>query len=942
MVFRTDDGYAILPDRTIVDTSGSSTSTGSKTTTTTRTPSYPSVDTFIKDIVSGDLTKKVVESGGYTPPPTNNIQPAPTVSNEPIVGPSIQGVEKINPVATFQQPPPILYPFRDITFFYKKDLPPTIKDVTGTKISKSEYISYTKYAPGYTDIQKLNWIQRNIKKRSVRNVSPLEVYKTWRITPDQSGYSTVQASFSKQYSSGKSSLESLLSTREQIESGEPNVEWGFDLNNNGIIEDSEVFSKEKAYDIVNKSIFETRVGLASISYTSKVLKEYEEAGYGLKETDTGFKFTTLSAKQAHEKIYGKGLSESRFVAKQAMNLGFSALFNVGRWEKYEEEEYSRLLDLSMKPSEHGTNVGSYFGRFWTSPEAIESFWIPAATFGAGYSLSAVSKGALSATKIGTAARIGMKGLLGGIGVVGVSMAGMTVASTAMYDPEHLGTVGGHLVGGAILAAGGFVLGRQSYISGFKPKTVGGKPTYNVRLDVSDTQIKYTSLGKKVILGETGGKPVVAKVTDTLLGNRNRGVLGKFKAYADVMVEGEKPGTYLKNTVAKKYLITLRGSGRGGIPISDTLQISESRGWFYDTFGRGGKPVSAFETYGKNTVPVEHGKTGLKVSAEKFISGSYGPYPDVYEGGGLSWTKPLGRSVVPIEVGTGKIGIKAFGKFDITGRVSIGSFESNLVRGNYFETGISKLFKGFQKGGISVETPKVSGLENFLSDSSGYLRAFTKSPSFAESMFRGNIISSSVGQTISSGLGFGKIGIVPISVSDFGIVGAVGLGSIVKPKTINVQSFKPINIQKSLIVPVVKIEPVTDIGLEPETIMINKTGAVNISKVGTGLVQVPKVEPVVVPKLGNIIVPKTKTIQLQKQASVLLQKTEPIAIQKITPVVVPPVVVPPVVPKIVIPFIPSGESSVGKSWKGGFLWFGKGYRYREWKVPTLESLFKGWS
>jgi len=831
-----------------------------------------------------------------------------------------------------------------------------LKDVAGNPITSREIVEKSKEAPlVMKQTGRVKWAINQLTYNEPRKVKPTSAYEKYGVKPDQSLYSKEKTKLEQQFETGKTTLSQLIQFKKdfpeyskqyntaisQIRSSKPDTSWGVDVDKSGTIEENEYFTRDVAlqkfretydyeankefYQNIDKTIEQQRVGLANLLETKKTLELYEQAGYGLKKTDGLYEFTQLTPKETYKKVYGSERTDI-YVAKQAMGLGIPALINwgIGRYGEYEQEEYARMLELHKQK---GEDVWGYTGRFWTSPEAIESTWIPLATMGAGYAVKGLSAGyqvgsgltaggkvASAVSKFGTttagkmtatAIKTGMIGM----GVVGGAQAGIGFANT---PPEQLGTQVGHLISTSILAGGGYYLGGKAFSKYDVPlkTTESGQYIADARLVTEDIQVKV------------GGENI-----------------GRVRGYGKVTFEGIKPNT------GRTYYFKMEGSGAGGKLIGENIQVSRSSGFFRDVVSN--KITGAFEAYGKSTVPVEFGESGFKLVSEKFVSAAYGKSPQVYEGSGLKWLSKAYGISEEMNVGTGKLPIKVMGEFDVTPRIGVGTFESGLIKGKYFESGVSKLLTGFKKGKITIAEKPVT----FLSNEKAMVSLVSKLEGWrtlprGSAATTGTVLSEAVSSTLPSIMsteGFVSPAFTVASatgamsaISTFGISNAITTNQEVKEI-----SKRDVSIATSITIPIqtIKTGHINEVIINPKL----QSGLIP----STEVIAIPKIKSIVSSKPTQIIISKTETIQVPKTKSIVsskigtiqVPKTETIPITSTTPVApITPPVTPPVTPKIFFPFNLDKLPAFGGDWG----WEGYWSKTKKFRKSQIYNPFYGFT
>ena len=862
-----------------------------------------------------------------------------------------------------KEPPLLLTPITEKLAEPFLQIPTQYTDVTGTPLTTGDIEKTAKQAPqNLTPTQKREWaIEQLTYTPPSKTPEPTTAYKKYRVTPDQSMYQKEQQKIQETITQGKTTLTQLQKFKEefpqyekqyksqlsQIESSTPSTIWGVDIDQSGTIEENELFTRniaiqkfkelhsnyqqqKKLYQNIDETINQMRMNIANAQELSTTLTMYQQAGYGLKKTPEGYQFTQLTPKETYKKLHKGSERTDIFVAKQLMSLGIPAAINyaMGRWDKYEQEEYARLLELKKQPSEETT---SYTARFWTSPEAIESTWLPLTTMGLGYTVKGLEAGyqvgrglttggriasAISGFGTTTTGQILSKGIKIGMltaGTVGVTMAGMQLYQTAQEQPEQLGTAIGHLTSSTILALGGYYVGGKMFAKHDVPlkTTPEGKLKPQVKLLTEDIQVKTGT-------GET--------------------TIGMVKGYGEVFFEGVKPRT------GRTYYFRLEGTGRGGKMIGENIQVSRSSGFFRNIAG---KKIGAFEAYGKHTTPMEIQK-GLTISSERFVSATYGRTPQVYTGKGLHISTTTGYKtprVIDVSMG-GKTPVYATAKTITKPHISIGEFQSELFQGRYFSRGVSQLVTGFKKGKITfLEKPPT-----FWADETATMPLFKKLSGWQTIPKTSSITGTLVSETLSSTIPTITHTPTPVSISTIGLgvsqaISTVGLTGLSGFKTRGIQQqvkqqyhvgLKPVKTQRMI---------------QPEILTIQQTEKKLVQKqIHRNITMTPSVKTIQKPT--TVSVQKTQRIPVQKMMQIptvkQIQKTQlkttmpkTPSQQKITITSIPstmtpdiPVVTPPPIPVIEPPRIRGQGGDYGYDW-----FWGKTKKHREQKIINPFTMDK---
>lgn len=928
MPFRDDKGNIIA---TPVSNPSTQAEEGDRPTTTTTTSKTTIASKSFTP--SSQLQHQLETQSGYTPPSTPESEPAQ--------------VEEEKVTSSFITPQKSL--ISNLTSQLSGGSP--VSDVAGNVLTPQELSQKALDAPKIlTPYGQIQWARNELSPdTTVPVIQPTQAYDVWGVKPDQSQYRVEQQNLTNILNQGKESLNQLIQFKqdfpsfetkyqeysswyktslEQMKTSETSTQWGVDVDFSGNIESDEYFNKETAiekfkqfspdnlmvdvgggqtksykqayvdalgtYINIDKTIQDMRSSLSDITSTQTLLTGYKKAGYGLEKTDLSYQFTQLTPEEVYKKATGRSGSDV-FLAKQLMTFNIPWYINIamGRSEEYKQEEYARLLELTRRP---GESIAGYSSRFWMSPEVIESVWIPLATMGYGYITTGLSAGgkiigtgsnvatrlsSFGTTTLGKVTNVAMKGGMVIAGGVGIGLAGYQIETTAVNDPEHLGTVIGHLGSTMLLGYAGYKTGVSTF-ERFNPKLMKVNGKYKVDVELIRKEIQ---------------------LSDTVSGQQN---LGQFDIYGRAFFYGEKPGTGLET------YYQIKGVGAGGKPIGEFTAVSRSSGLFYNKLGK--DITGIFEAYGKSTIPTPIGDTNMLLVADKWVAGTYGQYPDVHTGGGLTWLTKSGTKTTGFSIGDGNILLKGTGTFDITSSISRGTFESNLVKGSYVEQGITSYLKSV---GNKLQVVDItSGLEKFITDTKGYLSLVGREiPSTIE--ITGQGISNTISQSLSNiGMVSGKTTFVtPFSISSMITIPNIGIAGIPQVKTVNIQKTETMNIPKTEMLSIPRLENVSIPKLKQEIINISKFEPVTSIKLDNEVIVTPKTEEMVMPKMEQTIFPKMQEVSVAKMIDEI----------KLPLNTVPTVSIPIPIP---IPFLPVEKVyGAGGDWGWGNYW-GKRKRYRE--------------
>lgn len=844
------------------------------------------------------------------------------------------------------------------------------KDVIGTPVTIKEIAEESKNAPNQgvmTDAGKYDWAKNQITTSGIHNtnIQTTEAKSQWGVSPDQSNYDPLQSKLRQDIESGKSELQSelafknqfetsksayesnksaLLGNISQIKSSATESQWWLDINQNKIQEPNEIFLRDVAlqktqdvfnaneknwsgyqtsYQNVSANIPKLRAGLVSQINLQSTVGAYKEAGYKLNVSDTGLSFSPMTAKETYDIVHPGIGGRALFLAKQWGTFGIPETVAVltGKKTEYEEGEYARILQMQKQPGE--TNI-DYSKRFWTSPEAITQVYLPLATLGAGAVMQGLAVGgeavgsgfltskltALGGTTTGRLTNVAIKSGMTTIGVFGGVTAGTTIASTAIYNPSQLSMVTGQVLGQTAPSTAGFLAGSSLVSSRVSAPLLDAQGRANVRVKIfsEDVQVMRTI--------------------------EQQGNLGKIKGWAEVFVQGEKPGTGIR------YRYNLEAMGQGGKTIGENLQVSRAYGIFKKPSGA---KIAEFETYGKNTIPAKIGNTDIYLVAEKSISGVYSKTmkPGVFETKGYSLLKNVGTR----EISVGNEIVSKVGQFDITARASVGVFKSAKVKGTYTEIDESALFKGFKKGGVIIKQGEISNLDTFLMDTRGTARLTLLNE------YRTNLISQVATKSVTNvnpvlstqmgvGLGFAspiakyvsfstsisipKSVVIPINMQKLGLTTVSSQKTVQSQKLSFDNAFKQVQVQK------------TSQNLSFDTsfkqIQVQKL----VFDTGNKSIQVNRT----IPSLTYDVVSKTMQVQrtgvlqIQKQESLQIQKSSQLQLIKLvtfTPTITTTTTIP------ILPVLPFGGTGGAGGSYGGLV-FEADWKHRK-KIHPTKLLFK---
>jgi hypothetical protein len=296
-------------------------------------------------------------------------------------------------------------------------------------------------------------------------------------------------------------LKQQRATKKQIAESPADAVW---------IIDGVEYGKADALAIVNENIKTNEVAekelikyyktgqqqKADIVGMSELVSKYKTGGYEIDITDEGFEPKPPKAKKV---VKAKGL-ETQVHALSIREFFGLPTFITGTVSaitgdpKYLEVNIERLSEMAIRSTrQKGESALDYTGRFWTSWDQIEGFWIPVATMGIGAAYTGLSRGAQSAYQVGktglTVAGTGKlfafgakhakgvtylgKGMLGAT-LVGAGLSRAQIIYTAIERPEALPMVAGKMGATWAMAYAGFKTGRAVYMAGqpYQPVPIG--------------------------------------------------------------------------------------------------------------------------------------------------------------------------------------------------------------------------------------------------------------------------------------------------------------------------------------------------------------------------------------------------------------------------------------------------------------------------------------
>jgi hypothetical protein len=408
-------------------------------------------------------------------------------------------------------------------------------------------------------------------------------------------------------------------TTSMIKASKPGSQWWYDVNQNLVMEESEYFESKdvlglmekdwssyaKSFEDVTSSFEAVKVNIPRLRSSivkqvgfGNLLSAYEGAGYTLDVTDKGMFFGVPKASDVNKALYGSGSANALLtnivskVARLPIGLdptavrltgvaltegGIPTLFAIGASlitgnKGYSEAEYERLSETSLGLTKtKSEDVLGYTGRFWTSPTAITSVYIPLLTMGAGYVLkgltsASVTGKSLLALKLSQVGATGVgKGIVAGSKIVGTGLllagiwtTGVGIAQTAAMAPERLPSVLGSSVWAWGSAIGGYKAGEALFASNIPAPVFssGGKPVYDINVLKSvgvaekipgvEGDVYRFSYGRELEVvprGGVGGQKFYSEMT----GYGYRVGENIDVAYARGLIEGEPTGFFTKVT-----------------------------------------------------------------------------------------------------------------------------------------------------------------------------------------------------------------------------------------------------------------------------------------------------------------------------------------------------------------------------------------------------------
>ena len=552
-----------------------------------------------------------------------------------------------------------------------------------------------------------------------------------------------------------------------------------DINQDMIQDPGEVFSKEQALEIKQQELSDLDISRTTISDNiakltnaitnlktkTQLLSSYETAGYKLDVTPSGgWQFVSPTAKEISKSIHGEG-SAARLTAVSMMNLGIPTIVAgatslITGDKSYGESEIERLSRVSLgltktsgEPiitpgdikwvippvaiaSEYlGGKSGSYTSRFWSSPEAIESTWLPLATLGAGYTVKSLSIGSKVAGVTKTSV-IGGKVIKGGMYAatgVGVTLTGVHLGMTAAQDPKQLPSQIGKVaflwgISYAGFKSGQYLAERHVPI----PRMIDGKLRMDIRSEYGQTYVKKVDNLSYSLYDKASGH----RITTT----RPTPRLHEFYHTGQINVGG------------KQYFVDMHGFGQR---YGDIINLSKATGivqpsqpsgfWVKTTTGHVFDIKGGSLTFAKGgTLQFDFSKALVKFR-DPFLA-----IQGMKETGFTMSYKDIGQFIQNVKVKYTHISDALYTSkvkpalFDAAAYEHIGVYETDISKGFYVEKGGIHIFKHFVKSGIPYvqgDPTKASSLKG-LND----LTAFLNKPPSVPNIGITGVSSSVITQT----------------------------------------------------------------------------------------------------------------------------------------------------------------------------------------------------
>jgi len=813
------------------------------------------------------------------------------------------------------------------------------------------------------------------------DIKPTPYKKEWGFQPDDPDYYTIQQDI-------KSNKEQLDKNSQQIFIDYLRVKQAPE-DSTFDIPGKEGATKQETLAYITPIMFDEGRKKQTISDYEQTVKAFKEGGYYVDVTKDGsITFKQPTAKEVHQWKYGETASTGQFVARQAQGLGIgTALTGINQlaldtsyainpmlgavvqtisgssrdvWKNYEEAEYRRLLDISQKPDE---DFWQYSGRYWTSSEAIESVYIPIATFGAGYVYQGIRAGATGISTVSktgllyrAGARIGSSGVVSSFTkasplirgtvkatpiVVGGALMTPAVINISQQPADLRPGATGRLISSMLLGGAGFKLGQMTYTA---THTIPSPP-----IDPTKTSLDIRTYSKRDIIGRPiEGKPDYMRFKSSdadIFGQTSpQGTIkGTTRLDATTYTQGDiarssgtlavkqtwrsRIGTRFSNMkIIDVDSTALKFSGYEGQDLVLEFSRFTNRATGERIFGAGGSLIEKADDaligiskdyYPKLTtkpVVIKSGVTSVKLP---YTKPQLNPFSKA--------SKPITKiDFVPMDtyktvsvsnfytkdglIGRGLDYSNIFMKSG-TGSGSASGISSSVSKGGtsfgYGGSGTSQAISSFVTPVSSVSTTSVSSIAPAVSLS-------------------GSTASASSSAVISSSVAMASGGITifspPVNINK--------VKSSYRNTPIVLQEIKPISIQS----------PITSqtFSLQTDTIQTP------IYDTGFETIQSPMVsqnfETIQTPVLDFSFETVQTPIKAQMTKTSLLTET----IQ--TPVTTSMFSFPattPIVPKYPFPWrFRRGGGRTGGEVYPMPRWAGRGYRFRTWDVPTLESLLTG--
>ena len=735
--------------------------------------------------------------------------------------------------------------------------------------------------------------------------------------PNDPDYEKIYTNISGKKQNIKTTSKQILSDIRTVVTSKPGTKFK--------IKDKEVGRATAFAYLVRKAPETVKEQKKLIKYEETV-KKYEQGGFLVDITGSGVKFKEPSAKEVSDWKFGEGMSTSRAVAGSVMELGIPALFSgvatlitgdSSYWEGEVNRQYEKTLNLSQK---QGESVLDYTGRFWTSPEAFESVYLPLITVGVGQAYTAIKHGATGVSTVGRLASFGAKHgakvvktmdrALLGAGFVGSAMAGYNIGSSFAY--EHAGYAP---TGTGVTAIGRTVSAFTIGYAGFKT----GEFTMSVKQGVYNSPVASSFKSDETYLiskrdifaeGVKGHKlQVFASGESPFVQSTPYGTIKGYSQMSGVSTTAGKVSLSKGTGLVSRTWRNPFGTKYTNVSLSDLAGLS---------YKLGSPSSSGYQKYFDSAVWTNRA-TGIKTTVMGYsILGSTGNEPVI--------VKPIrsGKIVETIKKFNKNIKVKLT---DIKENPRLKLFEKVSGFSEYESLSIGKYYKDFKAFGKGLDYSKIyfkPAVDGFGGGGSG-----------SKVVIGGGGVLS----------GKQSSGIVSFSGKPVGVV---------KPSTssmLSSPSFKNMGVSSSVI------------GAQSFGKMFLGSSIQNIN-IKTSPISVSKISPIQVSslkyKLDTVQTPvfdfKTNTIQTPVYKFDTIQSSlydykfdtiqKPIYEYKLDTIQLPPVSFPPPPPPVIdvptpIPGIRMGIGGIGGGLSQQGKRLGSGYHFRSWKVPTTKNLLPGY-